>query len=372
MQQLRDSFFPFCGEVPDVYHGDGMAVYESSTIIYRRRYGRQPRPRATALALSGFRIQLREFPTGLSIMSLFGKKILVTRPEHQAKTLCLLFENAGATVFLQPVIDILPPESWSEVDQAIRMFDQFDFIIFASSNGVISFFEHFAKLEETISSGIGNKKDALDSKALLLSKKIIATGPGTAEQLAAYGVTNTIIPDVENDQSFDAEGIIALLQETEIDSNRLEIPDAGYGSPANKEGCAKPKAAAPTGGGIEKKRFLLVRGDRGRDFIPSKLQEMGGIVKQISVYRSIDRPVPDFEIANLLRHGKIDWVTVTSSAIAGSLVRMFREELRRAKLVSISPITSATLSELGHPPTVEATKATMQEIVNAVTDWENG
>ena len=261
-------------------------------------------------------------------MSLSGKKILVTRPEHQAGTLRALFENAGATVFLQPTIDILPPESWNEVDQAIRMFDQFDFVLFVSSNGVISFFEYLAQWK--------NSTPSLSFE--LLSKKIIATGPGTAESLARYGITNVIMPVVENDQSFDAEGIIALLRETVI----------------------------------KERRFLLVRGDRGRDFLPSKLQETGGIVKQISVYRSVDRSVPDFEIANLLRHGRIDWMTVTSSAIAGSLVRMFQEELRHAKLVSISPITSATLSELGYPPTVEAAKATMPEIVNAVVDWENG
>ncbi|MCL2347252.1 MAG: uroporphyrinogen-III synthase [Planctomycetaceae bacterium] len=269
-------------------------------------------------------------------MSLFGKKILVTRPEHQARTLRTLFENAGAFVFLQPTIDILPPENWGEADQAIRNFDQFDFVIFASGNGVASFFERFARLRDTASCGCGNKKDVPDSNAFL-SKKFIATGPGTAEQLAAHGVTSTVMPDAQNHQSFDAEGIIALLRNM----------------------------------GIEKKRFLLVRGDRGRDLLPTMLQAMGGIVKQISVYRSVDRSAPDFEIANLLRHGKIDWITVTSSAIAGSLVRMFQEELRHAKLVSISPITSATLSELGHPPTVEAAKATMQEIVNAVIDWEN-
>ena len=77
-------------------------------------------------------------------------------------------------------------------------------------------------------------------------------------------------------------------------------------------------------------------------------------------------PVP--EIAAALAAGRVAWVTVTSSAIARSLVKLFGNDLRRARLVSISPITSATLRELGHEPAAEASEYTMAGVVKAITE----
>jgi len=59
-------------------------------------------------------------------------------------------------------------------------------------------------------------------------------------------------------------------------------------------------------------------------------------------------------------------MTVTSSAIARSLVHLFGEDLRRTQLASISPLTSATLRELGHEPAVEATEYTLAGLIAAM------
>ena len=83
-------------------------------------------------------------------------------------------------------------------------------------------------------------------------------------------------------------------------------------------------------------------------------------------YESVDVAAPELEIAERLRGGRVDWVTVTSSAIARSLVRMFGAELRKARLASLSPITSATLRQLGHEPAVEATEYTLAGLVAAI------
>lgn len=45
---------------------------------------------------------------------------------------------------------------------------------------------------------------------------------------------------------------------------------------------------------------------------------------------------------------------------------MFGEQLQRARLASISPVTSGTLRELGFEPTVEAIEFTMAGIVEAI------
>ena len=76
-------------------------------------------------------------------------------------------------------------------------------------------------------------------------------------------------------------------------------------------------------------------------------------------------------IKESLEEGTIDWVTVTSSAIAKSLVRLFGDDLRRAKLASISPIASNTLRSLGHEPSAEATEYTMDGVVDAILSAEH-
>jgi uroporphyrinogen III methyltransferase/synthase len=67
-----------------------------------------------------------------------------------------------------------------------------------------------------------------------------------------------------------------------------------------------------------------------------------------------------------LKSGHVDWTTVTSSAIARSLARMFGEALHKTRLVAISPITAEVLSDLGHPPAAVATTYTTGGVVEAI------
>ena len=116
------------------------------------------------------------------------------------------------------------------------------------------------------------------------------------------------------------------------------------------------------------RRFLLARASRGREVLAEQLTAAGATVEQIVVYTSTDVEEPDPAVAALLRAGRIDWITVTSSAIARSLVRLFGEDLRRAKLASISPITSGVLRELGHQPAAEAAEYTIAGLVAAIVN----
>ena len=245
--------------------------------------------------------------------------VLLTRPAHQCGELKRLFENYNATVFIQPTIKILPPDDWRDVDLAIDSVFGCDDLVFASSNGVLAFFDRVKFLF--------SENFEIYTRNL---PKIIATGPGTAESLASYGVTDVKIPN----ETYDAEGIVKLLALQNV---------AG-------------------------KKVMIVRGNRGREVLPDELRRLGADVRQVTVYQSIDLTEPSQEIASLLQCGKIHWVTVTSSAIGRSLVRMFGDMLRQTKLASISPITSQTLCECGFPPAVEASEATMPALVDAVVE----
>jgi uroporphyrinogen III methyltransferase / synthase len=244
---------------------------------------------------------------------LFGKKILVTRPVHQAVALSGPLAELGAEVLFQPAIEISPPEDWALVDAALNRLSKFDWLVFSSSNGVRFLLD---RLEA---------KTGRDLRALGKTK-IAAIGPGTAEELRRYHLKADLVPD-----EFRAESLAGGLA-----------------------------------GNARGQRFLLARASRGREVLADELTAAGGIVEQVVVYQSCDATIADPRIMDQLQEGKIDWVTVTSSAIAKSLSRLFGENLKTAKLASISPITSATLRELGLKPTAEAKEYTMEGIVAAI------
>lgn len=242
---------------------------------------------------------------------LFGQRILVTRPAHQADDLRIPLAELGAEVLLQPAIEIGPPANWGPVEDAIFTLPQYHTIIFTSSNGVDYFFERLHSL--------GN-----DARWLGRAK-IAAIGPGTAAALKKYGLWADLIPTEHR-----AEALAEALSPTK---------DANY---------------------------LLVRASRGREVLTEHLRAAGASVQEVVVYESRDVKEPLPEIAALVNSGKIDWVTVTSSAIARSLHAMFGEHLKKTKLASISPLTSATLRELGYEAAAEASEYTMPGLIAAI------
>jgi uroporphyrinogen III methyltransferase/synthase len=243
---------------------------------------------------------------------LFGKRVLVTRPAEQASHLRSALERLGAEVLVQPAIEISPPDDWSRVDAALARLQEFDWLVFSSANGVRYL------LDRLLAIGGDTRR--------LAGVKLAAIGPGTAEQLSDYRLKADLVPP-----EFRAENLAAEL--------------AGQGSG---------------------RRFLLARASRGREVLAETLQSAGKEVEQVVVYQSHDVSTPDAQVQAALVAGRIDWITVTSSAIARSLAAMFGNDLKRAQLVSISPLTSATLAELGLAAAAEARDYTMQGVVQAL------
>lgn len=242
---------------------------------------------------------------------LAGVRVMVTRPEDPHDPLAEELRRCGAEVLVQPAIRIGPPADWRPVDAALGRLDWFDWLVFSSANGVRYLLDRL-----TLGGGL----------ARLGRVKLAAIGPGTADELVRFGLHVDLVPE-----QFRAEALAAALMRE-----------------------------APNG------RLLLARASRGREVLSEQLTAAGATVEQIVVYTSTDVERPDAEVAALLHTGRIDWITVTSSAIAGSLVRLFGDELGHAKLASISPITSGVLRELGHEPAVEAAEYTMNGVVAAI------
>ena len=117
---------------------------------------------------------------------------------------------------------------------------------------------------------------------------------------------------------------------------------------------------------VRDQSVLLARASRGREVLAERLSEAGATVEQVVVYQSQDVSTVADAIMERLEVGGVDWVTVTSSAIARSLKALLGDHLATVRLASISPITSEVLRELGLTPTVEAGSYTMKGIVDAI------
>ena len=248
---------------------------------------------------------------------LFGTTVMVTRPRGQSDPLRRRLRELGADVLLQPAIDIRDPDSWVAVDAALQRLHEFDWLVFSSANGVAHFLDRLCSAHGDL-----RKLGPL---------RLAAIGPGTADELAKYHLKPDLVPE-----EYRAEALAEALVH---------------------------RAAS--------RRVLLVRASRGRETLAERLVAGGALVEQVVAYQSLDVLPPDAEIAELLREGRIDWITVTSSAIARSLAAMFGDDLRLARLATISPLTSTTLRELGFEPAAEASTYTMEGVVAALLQSAN-
>ena len=112
-------------------------------------------------------------------------------------------------------------------------------------------------------------------------------------------------------------------------------------------------------------RALVARAAEARDVLPDALRERGAEVDVVALYETVASPLSDDQLSAV---AAADYVTFTSS----STVRYFLDgagELGsrlRARLLSIGPVTSATLREHGLEPDVEATRHDIDGLVEAL------
>ena len=245
---------------------------------------------------------------------LFGRRVLVTRPRHQAEALARPLERLGAAVDIHGAIEILPPESWQDVDESIAALDdgRWDWVVFSSANGVRCWLDRLL--------------ESRDARALGPAR-LAGVGPVTSQTLGEYCLRSDLTPGV-----YRAEGLADEL------ARQLQ-PGA---------------------------RVLLIRASRGREVLAQRLAAAGAEVTQVVAYRSVDAGEAAPAIVERMRGGGYDWTTVTSSAIARSLQATFGEALQRTRLASISPVTTGTLQELGLEAAAEAEQYTMEGVVAAI------
>lgn len=240
-----------------------------------------------------------------------GREVVITRPAGQQAELVARIRAAGGRPVTAPVIRIGPPASWEPLDAAVQRLDTYDWIVFASANGVQGFLDRL-------------RLAGRDGRAMGTAR-LAAIGPATCASLGAAGYVCDLVPG-----DYRSEGLVAAFD------------------------------AQPRGG-----RFLLVRAASGRDLLRRELEARGHHVDEVAAYAS--EPVAAVEpvVAEQLP-GPGAWITVTSGAIVEAAVRLFGDRLRGWRIASISPVTSAAVRRFGLEPAAEATAATAAALVEAI------
>jgi uroporphyrinogen-III synthase len=251
-----------------------------------------------------------------------GVGVLVTRPVHQAGPLCEGIEALGGTAVRFPVLEILAPVDPQALDDGIQRLDDFDWAVFISANAVNGALGRILAVREW-------------PPAL----KIAVIGKRSAEALKTFGLTADLFPQ----QHFNSEGLLAL-----------------------------PEMQVVSG-----QRFVIFRGNGGREYLADTLRERGATVDYIEAYR---RALPKADNSTLLetwRDGKINIVLVTSGESLQNLVEMVgtpgKSLLIDTPLLVVSERMIQLAEKLGfkHKPVV-ADNATDEAVLDALLTWRNG
>ncbi len=94
-------------------------------------------------------------------------------------------------------------------------------------------------------------------------------------------------------------------------------------------------------------KVTIVRASRGSDELPDSLQKIGADVDEVVAYQNVDVIRPDPVILDTVTDRNIHWITVTSSATAKNLYRLYGDALKQFRIAAISPVTADTLRRLG-------------------------
>jgi uroporphyrinogen-III synthase/uroporphyrinogen III methyltransferase/synthase len=248
-------------------------------------------------------------------LPLSGRRVLVTRAAHQAGKLSEGLRALGAEPVEVPVLEIRPPASFELLDRALRQLGLYDWLILTSANTVRVLVERAAEL------GLELAPPA--------SLQVAAVGEATAAAARKAGLPIALVPE-----SYVAESLLEAL-------------------------------TGQTAG----KRILLARAAQARDVIPDALRKGGAQVDVADAYRNVLPEAAPEQLRRALAQG-IDAATFTSSSSAAHL----EEAARQAGIpfpfvgvpaISIGPITTQTLRELGWEAAAEANPSDIPGLIAA-------
>ncbi len=270
-----------------------------------------------ALIVVGEVVGLRDKLRWFEDKPLFGKRILITRAREQASAFAQRLEALGAEVIEFPTIRIEPPESWEPLDAAIRRLREYQWVIFTSVNGVRFFWDRLQTAG----------RDVRD----LAGITVCAIGPATAAALLDRGIRADLVPG-----EFKAEALVEAVG-TE---------------------------------GMRGSKVLVARAAEAREILPEELARRGASVDVVPAYRTTRHASNADDVRALLREGRIDAVTFTSSSTVRYFLDLVGEDapglLRGVVVASIGPITAETAARFGLASQIVPASYTIPALADAL------
>lgn len=206
--------------------------------------------------------------------SLTHLHILITRPKHQAANISQQLKAAGAMVSCLPVIEIAPPADEFQICNSLQQIDNYDNVIFVSSNAVKWAF----KLGGTF------------LQKHITNCRIGAIGNKTAAALSEYGIATSDMPAA----GFNSEEFLALasMQAQELLCQRI----------------------------------LIIRGEGGRELLARTLMQRGAKVDYAEVYRRVCPPISSaYEMLQRQVQSPLDIIALTSCEGLHNLVQLLQK-----------------------------------------------
>jgi uroporphyrinogen III methyltransferase/synthase len=273
-----------------------------------------------ALAVVGPVVRLREHLTWFERLPLFGRRIVITRPRAQAAAFADRLEASGAEVVPFPTIEIVPPDSYAALDEALARPADFAWVVFTSVNGVRAFFDRLRVREGDIRTWHG--------------ARVAAIGSQTAAALAELGIRVDIVPE-----EFRAEAVVAELARQ----------------------------------GVREQRILLPRAAGAREVLPAELRRLGAVVDDVAAYQSVPPRAEQIEeVRQLVTDGDVDLITFTSSSTVRHFVAAIGTKdaaACRVPVGCIGPVTAETARDYGMTVVVQPPSYTAAALADAVHDY---
>ncbi|MDT4969808.1 MAG: uroporphyrinogen methyltransferase / synthase [Acidobacteriota bacterium] len=258
---------------------------------------------------------------------LSGRTIVITRARAKAEGLASDLERLGARVVICPTIEIVEPESYALLDQALENLYGYDWLIFTSVNAVDHFFRRAEALGRDVS-----EMDEL---------RVCAIGEATSVRLREARVHVDVVPE-----QFRAEGILAALE--------------SYLGGRDK---------------LNHLNFLMPRAAVARDFLPDALEDAGARVDVVPAYRTVRPDTADRgRIEALLAGGGVDCITFTSSSTVSNFAQLFdttdlSHVLKGVVVACIGEVTAATATDLGLRTDILPSESTVASLTLAIADY---
>ena len=258
-------------------------------------------------------------------MNLKNKTIVVTRAHDQAAEFAAELKKFGADIFLFPTIEIVPPDSFAALDEAIKNLDRFDWLIFTAVNAVEYFLQRLKENHVEV--------DALDYL------RVCAIGEATANRLASARIHLDVVPTDSK-----AEGVFAALREY------IGEEFAGL-------------------------RFLLPRAKVARDYLPEKLSRAGAEIEVAEAYQTIlPRNPATAKLKALLAADSIEVITFTSGSTVKNFARIFAVNdlskiLAGVKIACLGDITAQAAAEVGLRTEILPAETTTFGLASAINDF---